>query len=81
MEQINVNENIPSKIYSCDQCPKTYRHKQSLNRHVEKVHHTHTLRGLRVVNLNLKQTIYHLNREIEIYRGYITFQINYTRFE
>ena len=74
MEQINVNEIIPSKIYSCVQCTKSYRHKQSLNRHVEKVHHTHTLRVLRVVNLNLNQQIYHLNREIEIYKGYITFQ-------
>ena len=77
MEQINVIESIPSKIYSCDQCPKTYRHKQSLNRHVEKVHHTHTLRVLRVVNMNLNQKIYHMNREIEIYKGYIAFQVIY----
>ena len=77
MEQTNVNEIIPSKIYYCDQCPKTYRHKQSLNRHVEKDHHTHTLRVLRVVNLNLNQKIYHLNRKKEIYKAYITFHIIY----
>ena len=69
MEQNNVNKIIPSKIYSCDQCSKTYHHKQSLNRHVQQVHHTHTLRVLKVVNLQLNQKIYHLNREIEIYKG------------
>ncbi len=73
MEQNNVNPILPSIIYSCDQCQKTYRHKQSLRRHVERIHIVSSVRVLRVANLQLNQKIFHLNREIEIYKGIYTY--------